>query len=36
MIRPLRRAHRTIFIVLAALLPTLIIVAIWGREALAP
>jgi hypothetical protein len=33
MIRPLRRAHRTIFLLLAILLPIVIAVAIAGRPA---
>jgi hypothetical protein len=33
MIRPLRRAHRAIFLLLAILLPIAIVIAIAGRPA---
>ena len=36
MIRPLRRAHRAIFLVLAVLLPIAIAIALAGREASDP
>ncbi len=36
MIRPLRRAHRRVFFVLALLLPVLFALALLGREEPAP